>query len=73
MGEHFTKNTLECTAYCTRCVAFTQHRVDSGMRGPCLACISRLDLKVECERIRNGLKREQEEARERENPRLFAD
>ena len=39
MPEHFTKNTLETTAYCGKCQAFTQHRVDGGRRGPCLECI----------------------------------
>jgi len=36
MPEHFTKNTLECTAYCKRCQRDTQHRVDGGRRGPCI-------------------------------------
>jgi hypothetical protein len=39
MGEHYTKNTLETTAYCRKCQRDTQHRVDSGRRGPCLECI----------------------------------
>ena len=71
MGEHYTKNTLECTAYCNPCGALTQHRVDAGHRGPCLVCISKLDIKIEAERIRAGLDREQKEALDRENPRLF--
>ena len=37
MGEHFTRNTLETTAYCPKCRAFTQHRVDGGRKGPCIA------------------------------------
>jgi hypothetical protein len=39
MPEHYTKNTLECTAYCGKCQRMTQHRVDGGRRGPCLECI----------------------------------
>jgi len=36
MAEHFTKNTLEVTAWCNKCQRHTQHRVDGGRRGPCL-------------------------------------
>jgi hypothetical protein len=36
MSEHFTKNTLECTAYCKKCQRHTQHRVDGGRQGPCI-------------------------------------
>ena len=36
MPEHYTKNTLECTAWCRRCQRMTQHRVDGGRRGPCI-------------------------------------
>jgi hypothetical protein len=36
MPEHFTKNTLGCTAYCRKCQRNTQHRVDGGRRGPCI-------------------------------------
>lgn len=36
MPEHYTKNTLECTAWCRVCQKHTQHRVDGGRRGPCL-------------------------------------
>src|SRR5258708_33272914 len=55
MPEHYTKNTLECTVWCNHCGRTTQHRVDSGRRGPYLECISRLELKIESERIRKGL------------------
>jgi len=71
VSEHFTKNTLGCTAWCKRCSAMTQHRVDSGRRGPCLECIKKLELKNEVERIRRGLAEEQRQDRERQNPRLF--
>jgi hypothetical protein len=36
MPEHFTRNTLECTAWCAKCQRFTQHRVDGGRQGPCI-------------------------------------
>jgi ribosomal protein L44E len=39
MPEHYTKNTLECTAWCGKCHRQTQHRVDNGRRGPCLECL----------------------------------
>lgn len=36
MSEHYTRNTTEATAWCNKCNRMTQHRVDSGRRGPCL-------------------------------------
>jgi hypothetical protein len=36
MTEHYTRNTLECTAWCARCQRMTQHRVDGGRKGPCI-------------------------------------
>jgi hypothetical protein len=39
MTIHYTKNTLEVTAWCGKCQRDTQHRVDGGRRGPCLECI----------------------------------
>ena len=69
MPEHFTKNTLETTAYCGKCQAFTQHRVDGGRRGPCLECLSKpVD--------GDGLSKSQRERRrkaeeQRQNPGLF--
>lgn len=50
MGEHFTRGTLECTAYCGRCQAFTQHRVDDVRKGPCLRCIQRLEARIAIEK-----------------------
>lgn len=70
MGQHFTKNTLETTAYCGRCKKDTQHRVDGGRKGPCLSCIARLEaggpqLSKKQERSRRDAEHE------RQNPRLF--
>jgi len=71
MGEHYTRSTLECTAYCLRCRKDTQHRVDSGRRGPCLECIRRLEIENEFERIKKGIEEEQRQEQDRQNPKLF--
>lgn len=71
MPEHYTRNTLECTAYCRRCGKDTQHRVDSGRRGPCLACIRKREIENEAQRIKRGIEEEQRQERERQNPKLF--
>ena len=71
MPEHYTRSTLEATVWCNRCGAATQHRVDDGRRGPCLACMEKLDIKNKADRIRRGLEVEQEEERKRQNPTLF--
>jgi len=71
MPEHYTHNTLECTAYCLRCGKDTQHRVDGGRRGPCLECIRKLELQAEYERIKAGIEEEQRQERDRQNPKLF--
>ena len=36
MPEHYTRNTIECTAWCAKCQRMTQHRVDGVRRGPCI-------------------------------------
>ncbi len=71
MPEHWTRNTLEVTAYCNKCEAMTQHRVDGGRRGPCLPCMVRQEERIKVQRIREGLKKEQREEREKQNPTLF--
>ena len=43
MSEHFTKNTVEASAWCPKCQKRTQHRVDKGIVGPCLVCIAKYD------------------------------
>ena len=67
MPEHYTKNTLECTAYCNKCGKMTQHRVDGGRRGPCLACIARREEETKARQKKEAEQKEQE-AR---SPRLF--
>lgn len=66
MPEHFTKNTLECTAWCAKCQRNTQHRVDGGRRGPCI------DPKhpVQKESAKQKRRREKGEF-EKRNPLLF--
>lgn len=41
MTQHFTKNTISVSFFCTRCNCYTQHRIDSGRKGPCLKCLER--------------------------------
>lgn len=43
MTEHFTRNTVSVAFYCGRCERTTQHRIDSGRKGPCLECIAKLE------------------------------
>lgn len=45
MTEHFTKNTVAASFYCSRCEMFTMHRIDGGRKGPCLNCIGKLEEK----------------------------
>jgi len=71
MPEHYTKNTLECTAWCNKCANFTQHRVDTGRRGPCIPCIEKREKDNEVERIKRGLAEEQRKEREKREPKLF--
>lgn len=71
MPEHYTKNTLEATCWCNPCNAMTQHRVDSGRRGPCLVCMEKRRIKNEYERIKRGLEAEERQAEKERNPTLF--
>ena len=43
MTEHFTRNTVSAEFWCGKCGKKTQHRIDSGRKGPCLGCIARLE------------------------------
>jgi hypothetical protein len=62
MTEHFTKNTLECTAWCAKCQRDTQHRVDGGRKGPCI------DPKHP---VPKTTRAQEKRIRERDTPRLF--
>jgi DNA segregation ATPase FtsK/SpoIIIE-like protein len=46
MPEHFPKETVEASAWCSKCGKGTMHRVDNGLLGPCLACIATLEANV---------------------------
>jgi hypothetical protein len=41
MAEHYTKNTVSVTVWCSKCRKFTEHRVDAGQRGPCVPCMAK--------------------------------
>lgn len=43
MTQHFTLRTVSSTFYCGKCKKSTSHRIDKGRKGPCLACIERLE------------------------------
>lgn len=47
MKHHFTKNTVEASAWCLKCGRATMHRVDRDQMqarlGPCLVCVANLD------------------------------
>jgi ribosomal protein L44E len=39
--EHYTKGTVQVSAWCKVCHRETMHRVDHGRRGPCLECMKK--------------------------------
>lgn len=41
MMEHFTRNTIEASAWCPKCGKNTQHRVDGVKLGPCIDCLTK--------------------------------
>lgn len=43
MTQHFTSNTVSVSAWCNKCRANTQHRVEGHRKGPCLRCIAKLE------------------------------
>ena len=43
MPEHFTRNTVSASFWCSKCQKYTQHRIDDRRKGPCLECIERLN------------------------------
>lgn len=40
--QHYTRNTVEASAWCLQCGKPTMHRIDGVKLGPCLACLERL-------------------------------
>lgn len=68
MSEHFTRNTLETTAFCPKCKRPTQHRVDGGRKGPCI------DPKHPVQGMTKAQEKRRREAEDkRKNPGLFDD
>jgi hypothetical protein len=43
MTQHFSRSTVSAAFHCAKCGKPTQHRIDDGRKGPCLACIERYD------------------------------
>ena len=43
MPERYTKNTVSCTVWCSKCGKMTEHRVADGRRGACNVCITKLN------------------------------
>lgn len=43
MAEHYSRNTVEASTWCTRCNKNTMHRIDGVRKGPCKECMSKLD------------------------------
>lgn len=44
MTQHYSRNTVEASAWCKVCGKDTMHRIDGVKLGPCLTCIQRLEL-----------------------------
>ena len=38
-----SSSTVSASHWCSKCQKFTQHRIDSHRKGPCLECMARLD------------------------------
>ena len=41
MAEHYTKSTVQASAFCRKCGKFTSHDVHSGRLQACRDCIQR--------------------------------
>jgi ribosomal protein L44E len=41
MGQHFTRNTVEASAWCQTCSKMTPHRVSDRRLRHCLSCAER--------------------------------
>ena len=71
MPEHYSKATTETTAWCQKCYAMTQHRVDPPKLGPCLVCLRKLELKNEAARLKREIDAAHAAEHRRQNPTLF--
>lgn len=43
MAEHYTRNTVSATAWCSKCQKRTMHRVDDRRISICLECADKLE------------------------------
>lgn len=43
-GQHYTRNTVEASAWCDKCGRNTPHRIDGVKKGPCLTCLGKLEV-----------------------------
>lgn len=43
MTQHYTRNTVEVSAWCKRCRKDTMHRVDGVKLGACQVCLKKLN------------------------------
>jgi hypothetical protein len=50
--EHYTKNTVEVEARCKKCKTRTTHKVFSGILGPCIPCVEKLETEHEKEKLK---------------------
>jgi hypothetical protein len=73
MSEHYTRNTLECTAWCAKCKRNTQHRVDGGRRGPCLEHKAPQFSQAQLQRMGKAARERKKQEHARLNPSLFED
>ena len=63
MTQHFTKRTVSASFYCGKCGKFTQHRIDSGRKGPCLECMAKYDAEksaIDLDELRKKLRGEEQ-------------
>ena len=67
MTEHYTRNTIEASAWCGKCKKNTMHRVDrdemQGRLGPCLVCMAKHDAEhavIDIDELRRKLRGEEQ-------------
>ena len=41
--QHYTRNTVEASAWCKKCGKATPHRVDGVKLGACIPCLDKLN------------------------------
>lgn len=48
--QHYTRNTVEASAWCAPCRKMTMHRIDGVKLGACLECIKKREQEKETRR-----------------------